>query len=353
MGMDGTAGPGEDPGAPAPDTRRRRLADRRAEARRRRTLVGVTIAAGAAAALAIAMIVVPGAAGTPAAAPSPSTVIGTPASSGGNPVLLDAAAHAEREKKGRYRQVEGVRGVVYLTRHGYLVEKREEFVTWSSAEQRWTGTRFLGARPLRPRDEKAWRQTGKPSSWEVDADGGTVTLSSKKRPWAHDGPREPAVHVGRAVLTPDELDDLPTDPAKLETFLLDPKIQGEVLTGQKADGRLFDAAATLLTEAPASPKLRAALYRVLADIASVRTTEEVTDPLGRTGTAVGVTRTAPDMGAYEDRLIIDEATGTLLARVAASIVPPAQKDWAVGGVPQHYQAYRTARWTDGPLPDFA
>src|SRR5690606_15654983 len=110
------------------------------------------------------------------------------------------------------------------------------------------------------------------------------TLSAKERPMTYEGPSEVAVQVGRAVLTPDELDDLPTDPAKLEVFLLDPEIQGETLTGQKADGHLFDAAATLLTEAPASPELRAALYRVLADIASVRTTEKVTDPLGRTGT---------------------------------------------------------------------
>ncbi|MDX3850185.1 hypothetical protein [Streptomyces sp. AK02-01A] len=106
--------------------------------------------------------------------------------------------------------------------------------------------------------------------------------------------------VGKAV-TWDDLRTLPTDPAALQARLLGGA------TGPVAQDALFNGIDALLSRAPAGPRLRAALYEVLAGIPGVRLAGEVKDSTGRDGTAVEL-----DNGDRRSRLVISPATTQLL-----------------------------------------
>ncbi|MEU3186034.1 hypothetical protein ABZ707_17800 [Streptomyces sp. NPDC006923] len=106
--------------------------------------------------------------------------------------------------------------------------------------------------------------------------------------------------VGKAV-TWDDLGTLPTDPRALQARLLGGA------TGPAAWEALFNGVDALLSRAPAGPRLRAALYEVLAGIPGVRLAGEVKDSTGRDGTAVEL-----DNGDRSSRLIISPATTQLL-----------------------------------------
>ncbi|GGJ37214.1 CU044_5270 family protein [Streptomyces brasiliensis] len=137
--------------------------------------------------------------------------------------------------------------------------------------------------------------------------------------------------IGVHMLSWDEIDRLPTGTAELRRRL-----------GSYADPALdpsegvFSAVGDLLLS-PAPPKLRAALYRVAADLPGVRLVGKVTDSTGRHGTAVE--RAA---GKIVVRYIVDPDDGTLLETViraaqAMPAVPEAnrpQPESAFGGVPE-------------------
>jgi hypothetical protein len=83
--------------------------------------------------------------------------------------------------------------------------------------------------------------------------------------------------LGNGRVTWDQLDELPTDPAKLRA-----RFAGETpaLAAQDITG--------VLTDTPAGPQLRAALYRVLAGLKGVRLLGTGKDAVGRTGTLVSL-----------------------------------------------------------------
>ncbi|MFJ7630540.1 hypothetical protein ACIQZN_29050 [Streptomyces sp. NPDC097595] len=85
--------------------------------------------------------------------------------------------------------------------------------------------------------------------------------------------------VGTARLRWDDLDALPTRPDALRSAL------SAGAKGSAAEQTVLQAG-DLLTDAPISPKLRAALYRVLADTPGAVVTEGVKDATGRTGTRI-------------------------------------------------------------------
>jgi hypothetical protein len=106
--------------------------------------------------------------------------------------------------------------------------------------------------------------------------------------------------AGGTTLTWDELYALPTDPDQLAATL-----QADVHGfGPNDETELFVAVGDLLRETPAPPELREALYDVAADIPGVQVTGQVTDPEGRTGTAVEL-----DGETY----VIDTSNGQLLS----------------------------------------
>ncbi|WP_066588827.1 CU044_5270 family protein [Cellulomonas timonensis] len=114
--------------------------------------------------------------------------------------------------------------------------------------------------------------------------------------------------IGGTHVDWDGLSALTTDPAELRDLLLRADTAG---TSRSADDRLFMAVGDLLRATPASPALRSALWRVAAQIPDVRLVGDVTDAVGRTGTAV---EQVIDHGGVTEvrRLVFDPDTGVLL-----------------------------------------
>jgi hypothetical protein len=106
---------------------------------------------------------------------------------------------------------------------------------------------------------------------------------------------------GTLALTWDDLYALPTDPGQLEQELLD-------LLNTDDRSRLFAATADLLSESPASPALRTALWQVVAQVPDVQLVGQVRDAAGRNGTGVQVV--IPDFGHH--RMIFNDKNGSLL-----------------------------------------
>jgi hypothetical protein len=105
----------------------------------------------------------------------------------------------------------------------------------------------------------------------------------------------------------DQLTQLPTDPAALKAFLLAP-YSADYQREHPADfvSRLFGEAFDLTTD-PVSPDVRAAAYRLIADMPGVESLGTVHDSNGRVGEAVAI-------GTGNDRstLIIDPTSGSVL-----------------------------------------
>jgi len=100
---------------------------------------------------------------------------------------------------------------------------------------------------------------------------------------------------------------LPTDPAALRRMIEAREIPG--VEGPPGEAETFTLVGDMLRQAYLSPQVRAALYRLTAELPGVELLGEVRDPVGRAGTGV----------AYVDRargirkeLIFDPATSALL-----------------------------------------
>ncbi|WP_328291346.1 CU044_5270 family protein [Kineococcus sp. NBC_00420] len=117
----------------------------------------------------------------------------------------------------------------------------------------------------------------------------------------------PAVFgVGGRSLSWADLDALPTDPQALGTLLraaVKDHPAGE-------DHELFVTVTDLLTESPASPALRRALWEVAARVPGAEVLGPMTDAAGRTGTAIE--RDELDQNRYRYVYILDPTTGELL-----------------------------------------
>ncbi|GGY06769.1 hypothetical protein [Streptomyces hiroshimensis] len=111
------------------------------------------------------------------------------------------------------------------------------------------------------------------------------------------------VICGKPVMW-DDLKKLPTDPAALRARLV-----GKA-TGEEVAEDLYNGMEELLSQSPAEPQLRAALFKVLTGIPGARVTERVKDSTGRSGTAVDL-----DADTWRLRLIIDTGTFHVLESV--------------------------------------
>lgn len=139
-------------------------------------------------------------------------------------------------------------------------------------------------------------------SWYLDRKGKTTMVNP-------DGSTTVAVTirgytVGDRNLDWNQLDKLPTDPKALASLL--PSANSANSAGGKAKST-FNHATDLLGQSPARPELRAALYRVLADLPGVEVAGPAKDITGRTGTALEWTTDSTTV-----RLIINPKTGDLL-----------------------------------------
>ncbi|MFG1616003.1 hypothetical protein [Nonomuraea wenchangensis] len=92
-------------------------------------------------------------------------------------------------------------------------------------------------------------------------------------------------------------------------------------------------------EGPLSPTVRAAVYRMLADLPGVQSLGQATDPKGRQGQAFTRTADGLDGGMGTSRIILDPETGQSLA--LESYERP-------GGTRTGYTAVLTSGPTDTP-----
>ncbi|NUR51771.1 MAG: CU044_5270 family protein [Hamadaea sp.] len=195
---------------------------------------------------------------------------------------------------------------------GYTVLARIENETWHALNpgvDDVSAITWLGAAPATAADEAAWKQAGSPTSWEsVTPDGRPGRQISAA---ARDRKVEEVPPFGFALLNRDltyaDVQALPTDPGLLKAYLsgLDPRGVDDEL--------LFSLGTQILTQLPVSPQVRAAVYRMLAEVPGLTITPSEQDAKGRTG--VGVTHgfRNSDGSTYEVKLIIDPQSGDLLA----------------------------------------
>jgi hypothetical protein len=111
---------------------------------------------------------------------------------------------------------------------------------------------------------------------------------------------------------------LPTEPAAMRRFLLD---RWKAYSGERlSDFELFRTGVDIVFNLRLRAEIRAAAFRLLADIDGVKNLGRVTDQRGRAGVAVGYARKGDSGNWAQPRLIIDPGTGE----------PLAQESWQLG-----------------------
>jgi hypothetical protein len=184
---------------------------------------------------------------------------------------------------------------------------------WMSADGHgptWEKSQDLGAEPATKADWDAWRKEGAPTTFRGTDTGDEI---SSKPGRSHIDRIKPGGYenlFGQS-LTAQDVQALPTDPGRLKMTLT--RLIGRE-SSHVTDEQLFTWSSTVLSYSPASPKVRAATYRMLADLPDVKKLGTVVDRAGRTGTAVTINAGSDDQAStFGTRLIIDPRTGRALA----------------------------------------
>lgn len=150
-----------------------------------------------------------------------------------------------------------------------------------------------------------------------------------------------------------ELQQLPTDPAALKARLL-ATYAGHGTEANDPMGEsqwLFTIVSGLVTDMPVSGPVRAAAFRVLADLPGTRLVPVATDALGRTGTAVTLTDAPIREGAVlQSWLIIDPRTSTALAQESHVVKAGGQQAGLAAGTRWYSAAVQSSGWTDQAPP---
>ncbi|GLZ16192.1 hypothetical protein Acsp04_64270 [Actinomadura sp. NBRC 104425] len=297
--------------------------------------------------------------------PGPSGALGT---MDARTVLLTAAEQADK-------QTDSLRAYWYVMtlsrsymratspQGDYTVLLQDRWETWTPSAPRgtqWNRHEFLGGRPATEADRAVWQRAGSPSTFRLKA---TVVNKASgavrtKEAQVDAAPGEPHLDsapvvggnvywLGRNVSVKD-LRSLPADPARLKKWLLrwytgtDPE-GGGVPMG--ADEWLFTVTRGLVVEMPVTPEVRAAAFRMLAKLKTVRSVGEVTDAQGRTGVAVAVTTKSAN-GTLQHRLIVDPASGSALGDETIVVKPAgANAHLPAGSTLRSTTVVKTA-WTD-------
>jgi hypothetical protein len=261
-------------------------------------------------------------------------------------VLLTAARRADAQQDGTgafWHTVTLSR--TYLRAPGYSIidQGRDESWTPSAAGgQQWSRSQSLGAVPATAADRTAWERAGSPRSITVSLPGASarkqliVPMVPGRVVTSHvplvDGNK--VFWLGRNV-TMKEIRSLPTTPGGLKAWLLrsyaghDTETASEPMT---SDAWLFQVTVGLITDMPVTTRVRAAAFRMLADLPSVTALGQVQDAQGRTGIAI----TVATSGATRQRLIIDSSGGRALA----------DETFTASGAALSSRLILTAGWTD-------
>ncbi|MFI0357487.1 hypothetical protein [Actinomadura sp. 9N407] len=294
------------------------------------------LAVGTAATVAVASL---GGGGTvaPETAPSARTI------------LLAAAEKAAKEPSGRYWRLQTISGQarrVGKGADGFTV------LTYQTQWDRWTArsdsdsdlisTRDLGARPLTPRDEAAWKRAGSPERMRVFGDGAWFTISTVpgktasagSGAWSSDrttpADKKRLVKMGKKLCAVRKKDGVDVGKA-LKCRRLDWTAEERLVADDPerfkeyfSSPGLADPAHDLqmgfffLTEQAAPPAVRSAVFRSLAGTTGVRSIGKVTDGKGRTGIGLAA-RDVRDGTEYQ--LILEPGTYKILAGRTVVVEP--------------------------------
>jgi hypothetical protein len=192
----------------------------------------------------------------------------------------------------------------------FLYTKSESFST--SLYVVGDGTTFLFQQP---RTRESW--IGPDGSGRLLSTSGAVTFptAGDRATWVAAGSPDLYEHLTEdelfepgALFSPDYA-DLPTDPEELLELIERREIPG--IGGPDNDWGTFVIIGDLLRETSLQPKVRAALYQIVAEIPGVELVGRVIDGAGRPGVAVAYTNRNTDApGRWE--LIFDPTTAALL-----------------------------------------
>ncbi|MEU0035651.1 CU044_5270 family protein [Streptomyces sp. NPDC006333] len=278
----------------------------------------------------------------PTAQPQPSAPT-QPANSGsdirvdGHIELLSAAKNAEASPaEGTYWQTTTrTQHVDVADANGQLIAVSSTGTDEASVGVR-SGTKSLMVsgvhsvtEPRTPADKNRWNAAGAPHTVvaELGQESGNAKIAYSI------GPGRPMVMrtnidnkiyaVGPNNVTYKDLRALPSTSDALRRHLeaLYARDNGADSGTSGRSGWMLRQAGNLITM-PVKPSVRAAAYRVMADLPGVRVIGHITDPLGRPGVAVefpAAYRTP--LGTTRERLVVDPATGAMLSDQTLLVKP--------------------------------
>ncbi|MFD9392199.1 CU044_5270 family protein [Streptomyces sp. NPDC060000] len=304
-----------------------------------------------------------GSQGTRTSAGPSSTDGSGQAPANGRLALLNVAAQLDRTaSEGTYWQVttrSASIGVIAEPASGFSVVSSEtqqySYGVKSGTPSLWVSGIDDSTQPRTARDKQRWQAAGSPKELTLAGgeSGGKLGLriesADENRPTTttiNSGDRIAA--LGARNVTYADLQKLPGDPAKLKQVLADlyKEDRGSEIsdptewTWQQAAG---------LINLPVRDEVRAAAYRVIADLPGIVSLGEVADPTGRKGAGFALPAiNTPDYGAVRSELIVDAGTGALLAE-QRTVTKPSTAAAAAGitaGTLVDYSATVKAEWTD-------
>lgn len=276
--------------------------------------------------------------------------------------LLSAARQAESAvTEGTYWQtttrsenvdVAGDEGHLFAVRSASTEE-------WSVGVRPGTGSLMVSGldsvtEPRTAADKDRWRAAGSPSKVEIEVGkkagtGRLVTVIGTRRPMVMRTNVDDKIYaVGPDNVTYKDLRALPSTSAELRRHLerLYARDNGADTGTSNRSAWMLRQAGNLVTM-PVKPGVRAAAYRVMADLPGVRVTGRVTDPLGREGVGVDfpISYRGP-LGTTRERLIVDPSTGAMLSDVLVLVDPSARaKEAGLGaGMTVNYNATTRMSW---------
>lgn len=308
-------------------------------------LAGV-LATGVTVAL-VAALVVPGDTRPPRQLSASEVLLAAAARTEKAPAVADRYWHSRVRKMTVTRLNVGDRDI-----HYQATCDSDVWLARGPSDQSWWVVSRQQARTLTAADERLWRERGNPELGYCSyGHGSRVGSQGQAAPYAlrlsthGSAPYFGFPTAGGKTISFRAIERLPADPEKLKAILVRwrpdaPQSPGDGATDFFYQHAIFIQAADLLFDLPTSPKVRAALFRTLAGLPSVRVLGEVRDPLGRAGQGIALPNC--DRGGDSSQIILDQRTGQLLA------VRQVRDCGASSGSPRitEWSALLQSGWTD-------